>query len=171
MSTTKQFDHCTKCNKYKPIEQFLRDSKRYWHCRDCFDVIQKRRKEDPKIIQTIWRKQPKKNRPFVVYVFKILNGEYAGWFYIGQSRCFVSRFRDHKFGHNSLPELTTALQGTEDVDWSLEFLEEHLDKPCKAKAGELEAKWMLRYIQDGKKLLNRQIPEEALKALFKRGAF
>ena len=125
----------------------------------------------------VLRKQREKHKrfinksSFVVYAFKILTGDYAGWFYIGQTTCFSQRFSNHIQRHpDTFPELSAALQGEEGVNWNVEFLEEYLNKPSNSKALELEAKWILKYIGEGKKLLNTKISRKAIRLLFERAA-
>lgn len=113
-------------------------------------------------------KKRKDKNPFVVYALEFLTGKYKGWFYIGQTVNFPERLRNHKRKTSTISEIRTALKGRRGVSWNVEFLEEHQDKPTKTQAAKLESHWILKYIQDGKKLLNRQIPEEAVRVLFER---
>ena len=111
-----------------------------------------------------------KENPFVIYCFKILTGEYAGWFYIGQSHCFT-RIKSHKSQKAGSPlELTAALGGIEGVDWSVEFLEKSTKRLGIPEIQRLETYWISTYIERGEKLLNHNIPKEALKLLFTRAA-
>ena len=139
------------------------------------NYAQRKRRENPEYRERQNTKMREKHRelvkgsPFVVYAFEILTGEYAGWFYIGQTVCFTRRLYNHKVGHgHKTPELTAALDGIEGVDWSVEFLEERFDKPSTSEAAELERQWILKCIGEDKKLLNTLIPKEAVRLLFKK---
>ena len=181
---------CSKCYQVKPPEAFYRDGRkkssigvRFKYCRDCFEAQQKKWGNRPKLKRRDWFPDQGGEIPFVVYAFEILTGDYAGWFYIGQSKSFPERFKTHQLGNSNLfPELTTALQGEEGVDWNVEFLEKRpqasvkhrfqndigLDELSKPEARELERQWILKYVKEGKKLLNGEIPKEAVRLLFER---